>query len=65
MVILLLRVLMMRLRCGAYTAGYEQGKSDGVEEGKRIALDRLFDQSRDLYPGAARTIQQFLRSSHL
>lgn len=65
MVILLLRVFMARLRCDAHALGYEQGRQAGLAEGKRVVVEQLFDQSRNLYPGAARTIQQFLRSSRL
>lgn len=56
MVKLLLRLLMQRPNA-AVAAAYQQGKKDGA----RLALDRLYDPSRNLYPGHARTIQQFLR----
>lgn len=63
MVRLLLRVLAHAARRNrAFADGYTLGKQDGLEDGKRIAIRRVFDLSRNEYPGAARTIQSFIRS---
>lgn len=60
MVMLLLR--MLAARKPLLQASYELGKQEGLEDGKRIAVRRVFDLSRNEYPGAARAIQSFIRS---
>ncbi|WP_143277475.1 hypothetical protein [Bordetella genomosp. 9] len=51
-----------RARAQALGARIAQvARKQGIEQGKRIAVQRVFDVSRSEYPGSARIIQHFLR----